>query len=158
MQLSTRGKTLRKFPHSLMGKVTFAPVPEAVRTDYILATSDWNVDTSGYSAIICSKTVDGLANQSSPPIVHGVACLDHLTEGDVILIHPTGYIRTLYRINSRHNTIFATDQCNSFCLMCSQPPKDVDDSARIDEHLRLIELMDPSTEELGITGGGTYSA
>lgn len=37
--------------------------------------------------------------------------------------------------------------------MCSQPPKDIDDSDRIAEHLRLIELIDPAPEQLGITGG-----
>ena len=37
--------------------------------------------------------------------------------------------------------------------MCSQPPRDIDDSNRIQEHVRLIELMDPSVEYLGITGG-----
>jgi His-Xaa-Ser system radical SAM maturase HxsC len=46
-----------------------------------------------------------------------------------------------------------TDQCNSFCLMCSQPPKKIDDRERMAEHLRLIDLMDPHTHELGITGG-----
>ena len=37
--------------------------------------------------------------------------------------------------------------------MCSQPPKQVNDFDRISERLRLIELMDPDTKELGITGG-----
>jgi His-Xaa-Ser system radical SAM maturase HxsC len=34
-----------------------------------------------------------------------------------------------------------------------QPPKEVDDSGRVAEHLRLIQLMSPETKELGITGG-----
>jgi His-Xaa-Ser system radical SAM maturase HxsC len=46
-----------------------------------------------------------------------------------------------------------TEQCNSFCLMCSQPPRRIDDSDRVAEHLRLIELIDEETAELGITGG-----
>jgi His-Xaa-Ser system radical SAM maturase HxsC len=37
--------------------------------------------------------------------------------------------------------------------MCSQPPKVQDDFDRIHEHLRLIELIDPETKEIGITGG-----
>jgi His-Xaa-Ser system radical SAM maturase HxsC len=37
--------------------------------------------------------------------------------------------------------------------MCSQPPKKVNDFDRISEHLRLVELIDPSTKELVITGG-----
>lgn len=37
--------------------------------------------------------------------------------------------------------------------MCSQPPRDVDDSDRMADTFRLIDLIDPETRELGITGG-----
>src|SRR5262249_9691135 len=43
--------------------------------------------------------------------------------------------------------------CNSNCLMCSQPPKDVDDSYLVDENLQLIELIPEPPEHLVITGG-----
>ena len=111
-------------------------------------------DISGYAAVLTTEHIDSKrSDKTSPPIVHSAHSLDHLTDGDVVMKNDVGYVNTLYRVNSKHNTIFATDRCNSFCLMCSQPPKNVDDSDRIYEHLRLIELMDPSTEELGITGG-----
>jgi His-Xaa-Ser system radical SAM maturase HxsC len=59
----------------------------------------------------------------------------------------------LYRKGSPHNFILVTDQCNSFCLMCSQPPRQVDDFDRIGEHLRLIDLIASETREIGVTGG-----
>jgi His-Xaa-Ser system radical SAM maturase HxsC len=37
--------------------------------------------------------------------------------------------------------------------MCSQPPKAIDDSDRLAEHLRLVDLIDASAAELAITGG-----
>jgi His-Xaa-Ser system radical SAM maturase HxsC len=37
--------------------------------------------------------------------------------------------------------------------MCSQPPRDIDDSPLIDELLEAIPLMSPETREIGITGG-----
>lgn len=37
--------------------------------------------------------------------------------------------------------------------MCSQPPRDIDDSYLVDELLTAIPLMDRSTVEIGITGG-----
>jgi len=37
--------------------------------------------------------------------------------------------------------------------MCSQPPRHVDDFARLAEHFQLIDLIDSETPELGITGG-----
>ena len=46
-----------------------------------------------------------------------------------------------------------TERCNSNCLMCSQPPRNVDDSYRIQDYFKAIPLMSPETVEIGITGG-----
>jgi His-Xaa-Ser system radical SAM maturase HxsC len=108
-------------------------------------------DPSGYMAIITPNRAPGW--ETSVPLVHSVANLDYLSDGDVVHIGPSGLVRTLYRKNSAHNFILATDQCNSFCLMCSQPPKPINDFDRIHEHLRLIDLIDPETKEIGVTGG-----
>ncbi len=62
-------------------------------------------------------------------------------------------VMTVFRPESRHNTIFTTERCNSNCLMCSQPPKDLDDSWRIREHLRVLSLVEKTPEFLCITGG-----
>ena len=37
--------------------------------------------------------------------------------------------------------------------MCSQPPRDVDDSYLVDEMLETIRLVDPDEPQLGISGG-----
>ncbi|WP_295481899.1 His-Xaa-Ser system radical SAM maturase HxsC [uncultured Pseudomonas sp.] len=74
--------------------------------------------------------------------------------GDVIAVTPgSTLVRVLYRRGSDSNLLFMTDRCNSLCLMCSQPPKDIDDRWHIEENLRLIDLMDPGEENLGISGG-----
>lgn len=80
--------------------------------------------------------------------------LDYLTVGDILRFNPEiGNVHVLYRRNSRHNFLFFTDRCNSRCLMCSQPPRDVDDGWLVDEILQTIPWMDAETQELGITGG-----
>ncbi|MCB1034087.1 MAG: His-Xaa-Ser system radical SAM maturase HxsC [Acidobacteria bacterium] len=91
--------------------------------------------------------------QAGVPLIHSLAYDHHLEEGDVVALHPNGYVRTLFKKSSRHNAIFATDRCNSWCLMCSQPPRPGDDDGRVEQHLRLVELIDPACQELGITGG-----
>lgn len=74
--------------------------------------------------------------------------------GDVIVVSPSSsVVRVLYRRGSNSNLLFMTDRCNSLCLMCSQPPKEIDDSWHVDENLRLIDLLDPGDEQLGISGG-----
>ena len=75
-------------------------------------------------------------------------------DGDVIRLNPaSGAIRVLYRIDANANSILVTERCNSFCLMCSQPPRNIDDSYLIAETVELIKLIDRSTSEIGITGG-----
>lgn len=105
-------------------------------------------EVADFGAVLCRESFP----ESTVPTVAGIAT-DHLSTGDVVRIEPSGHVRTLYRRNSQHNALFATDQCNSYCVMCSQPPRKVDDSGRMAEHLRLIELIDPATASLSITGG-----
>lgn len=62
-------------------------------------------------------------------------------------------MRTLYRRNSLHNSFLLTERCNHYCLMCSQPPKDVNDDWIIDELFEAIPLISPETREIGFTGG-----
>ncbi|WP_426139236.1 His-Xaa-Ser system radical SAM maturase HxsC [Pseudomonas sp. DWP3-1-2] len=74
--------------------------------------------------------------------------------GDVITVGPgSNVVRVLYRRGANSNLLFMTDRCNSLCLMCSQPPKDIDDRWHIDENLKLIDLIDQGDEQLGISGG-----
>ncbi len=62
-------------------------------------------------------------------------------------------MRVLYRRGDLGNVIFATERCNSYCLMCSQPPRDVDDQWRVQQNLDLIPLIDRDEPSLAITGG-----
>ncbi|HSL05230.1 MAG TPA: His-Xaa-Ser system radical SAM maturase HxsC [Nitrospiraceae bacterium] len=62
-------------------------------------------------------------------------------------------MRTIFRPESPHNTIFTTDRCNSNCLMCSQPPKEVDDSHLVEENLKMLSLIQSPPEYMGMTGG-----
>jgi len=78
----------------------------------------------------------------------------YLEHGDIVSIRPErSALRVMYRRNSPNNSFLVTEQCNHLCLMCSQPPRNVDDSALIDEILEVIPLIDPDTAEIGFTGG-----
>ena len=79
---------------------------------------------------------------------------EYLAAGDVLGVHTaSGRVRTLYRRNSRNNSFLVTERCNSYCLMCSQPPKNVNDDWIVDEILEALPLLDQSTQEIGFTGG-----
>lgn len=80
--------------------------------------------------------------------------MSYLADGDIIRIQPKQKnIRALYRRNSPSNSFLVTERCNHYCLMCSQPPKNIDDSWLVDEIKEAIPLIDPSTKEIGFTGG-----
>src|SRR5260221_1807156 len=136
----------------LIGRIANQPSAEG-RSDSILfiRKGDEVRDTFGYLALLTNA--ETLPNDHGIPSATGVCGMDYLVEGDVVSIEPKGSVRVLYRRSSPHNFIFMTEQCNRYCLMCSQPPRPPDDRDRISAHLRLIDLVDPATTELGITGG-----
>ena len=151
IQLRAKG-----FPQGLtgrtLGRVSFSSVPEAERHDIFRAVrkgeSHENLD--GYLAALFEEEVENAAC----PTVSGYGSFDFLKDGYVVAIEPaTGFTRVLYRHDSRFNTIFATDDCNSNCLMCSQPPKKVDETGLVEEHLRQLDLIPEIPERFGITGG-----
>jgi His-Xaa-Ser system radical SAM maturase HxsC len=154
MRLYSPGRTDGALSAPVVAKVTTTPLPaDGCRNDSVLLWREEYApaDTSGYAAILVPRREPSWQAQS--PLIHSTVEFEYLADGDVISVHPSGFVRALYRKNSPHNFILVTDQCNSFCLMCSQPPKQVDDFGRINEHLRLVDLIDPETRELGITGG-----
>jgi len=74
--------------------------------------------------------------------------------GDVIEVRPdTGKIARRFRRSGNNNILFATERCNSFCMMCSQPPREIEDDWRVRHLCELVELIDPDTSSLTITGG-----
>lgn len=80
--------------------------------------------------------------------------LNYLGEDDIVSIRSDETrLRVLYRRNSNQNSILLTEQCNHYCLMCSQPPKDVDDSYLMEETKQLVRLIPQDTLEIGFTGG-----
>jgi His-Xaa-Ser system radical SAM maturase HxsC len=77
-----------------------------------------------------------------------------LAEGDVIEVKPlAGKVARRYQRGARGNILFATERCNSFCLMCSQPPREVPDHWRPQAMMDLVDLIDPNAPLLTITGG-----
>jgi His-Xaa-Ser system radical SAM maturase HxsC len=79
---------------------------------------------------------------------------NYLGDGDVIGMDPrSGRFRVHYRRSSSHNSFLVTERCNHYCLMCSQPPKDIDDRWILKEIRNTLPLIDRTTKTLGFTGG-----
>lgn len=101
---------------------------------------------------VMAKQLDALDGVA--PLIRTPTDADAVSTGDIIEAVP-GHetLRVLYRRGDVGNVLFATERCNSYCLMCSQPPRDVGDEWRVQQNLDLLDLIDPEEPSLGITGG-----
>lgn len=158
IQLVARGRPSTGLTTTILGRVSFEPVSGSgrERTIRALAGPGQEESLAGYAGALIPKAGEPQAssvNVAAIPTVTELASLAHLATGDVVALDPSGRVRTLFRFQSSYNTILVTERCNSLCVMCSQPPRDDPDEIRTAENLRLIELIDSSAREIGITGG-----
>lgn len=109
--------------------------------------------STGYGCYLCPDS-DAASYQDANDVWPLPDAVDYLADGDVVRINPRlGELWVMYRRQSPFNSMLLTEQCNSNCVMCSQPPKQGDDSHLVRAYLEAIPLMSPETQELGITGG-----
>jgi His-Xaa-Ser system radical SAM maturase HxsC len=120
-------------------------------TDVLLSRHPMPVLPPGFRAYLLHERVDVARADTYvlPPELH------YLSAGDVVRIDPQRRtLSALYRRGSRSNSLLVTERCDNYCLMCSQPPKEVDDSWVLRELMtEVIPLISQETREIGITGG-----
>lgn len=151
MLLRTKGISLH-IEEPIVGRITRDPNNHDENSILICES---NPPASSHSNFRCVLTTQEHADDlKGTPSIFKVPSFEHLKEGDLVVAGTDGNIKTLYRVNSFHNTILATERCNSNCLMCSQPPKDRDDIHRLySVYEKLIPLIPKDCFELCISGG-----
>jgi His-Xaa-Ser system radical SAM maturase HxsC len=88
------------------------------------------------------------------PTIELPADFDYLADGDVLRLTPAkNGLRVLFRRNASINSFLLTERCNNLCLMCSQPPRNVNDGWIVDEILEALPLIDPDVPEIMFSGG-----
>lgn len=79
---------------------------------------------------------------------------DYLDDGDVVRLDAArGAISLLFQKSARHNGFLLTERCNHYCLMCSQPPRNVSDDWIFQDIMDALELVDPKAPTINFTGG-----
>ena len=142
-----------------IARATRVPMPNNMRADSFLVISGSGErvqieDVEGYAALLVEEAASSRINGIySHPLISGFKDLSHVSEGSVLAINTDGQAFSLYRPESGNNNIFATGRCNSNCIMCSQPPVALEPDGMLDEHLRVIDLIEEAPEFLGVTGG-----
>jgi His-Xaa-Ser system radical SAM maturase HxsC len=80
--------------------------------------------------------------------------LAHISTDDIISVSSDGRrITVVWKNTATHNSLLLTEQCDNYCLMCSQPPKTRDDFWLFGRAKRIVSLLPPSAKSLGLTGG-----
>lgn len=111
---------------------------------------DGNASIPGYRLYLTKRPDLALPG----PALQLSADLAHLAPGDVIGVAPDGRrVTVLWKQAATHNSVLLTEQCDNYCVMCSQPPKDRDDAWLFDRAKQMISLLPPSARSLGLTGG-----
>jgi His-Xaa-Ser system radical SAM maturase HxsC len=109
------------------------------------------IDTGGFGVVLVRHPHQ--PEYGVERIINIGEAFDFLADGDVVRVISDRTVSVIYRLNASINSLLVTERCNSFCVMCSQPPRDIDDSYLIDQWMRAIPLFSRSTREIGITGG-----
>jgi hypothetical protein len=103
VKLATAGVP-SQFSNPVVGIVTRELLPQEARANRILTTErvpESSTDLSGYIGFL---TTVKLEHEIRPvPTIHSVREIDHLRTSDILVMEPrAGFIRTLYRPDSRH--------------------------------------------------------
>lgn len=110
-------------------------------------------DTDGQFAFYLVFTEGDLLSGEKPKVLLPKGA-SFLADRDIIRINTVDKsYRVLFRAQAPSNSLLLTERCNHYCLMCSQPPRDVDDSWLVDDIEKVLTLIPPSAAALGFTGG-----
>jgi His-Xaa-Ser system radical SAM maturase HxsC len=138
----------------VIGRITTGEVKNREAKDSILVTSSIGKRIKGFRAVLTSNKIEEVdARRLKVPIIHSIREIEILNEGDIVLLDMnSGRIIVEFEKRSIHNSIIPTAKCNCRCIMCPQPPiEDAPDHTNL--NIKIIKLMDKSTQALGITGG-----
>lgn len=139
----------------LIAKLTCNPnLPNGLRSHSVLVMFQPAAIPHGFTLVLLA--FDDAISTMPVNTVRLSSDIRYLNEHDIIKFYPDDCkINVLYRKEANVNTFLLTERCNSFCIMCSQPPRDTDDSYLIDDILEMLPLIHPETAEIGFSGGET---
>jgi len=117
----------------------------------LVMPADSTIELSHECVILAEKTVlkiNTLFGEVVTPNLIG----ESFEVGEVLIINvPNNTIDRFYRPSATANSILLTEKCDQRCIMCSQPPKDVDY-----DYFELFKealMLTPKNTHIGITGG-----
>ncbi len=88
------------------------------------------------------------------PTIHLPDKLQHIEPGDVISLSPDGQrVTVVWKSTATHNSVLLTERCDNYCIMCSQPPKERDDSYLYIRARKIVDALPARARSIALTGG-----
>ena len=158
LMLGSRNVTLKGFHQNVRSLVLRlrqgGPEPLSLMPNEAVLASENTAIQAGQTVLTLERDAPAVSKANAAQLITVPNDFEYLRDGDVmavVLERPA--VRVLYRCNSLHNSFLLTERCNHYCLMCSQPPKDINDDWIVDELFEAIPLIAKGTREIGFTGG-----
>lgn len=148
----------------MLSITTMVDMPPSMRARYALLVKNEDLNRAQkqgqpFAATLLSvdddKVEQALTKYGTAPDVYLLSAdYDYLADGDIVRLSPYEQsLSSLFRKSAPNNSILLTERCNHLCLMCSQPPKKVNDSWLMDEAFDLVRMIPVGTPNIGFTGG-----
>lgn len=129
------------------------PMPLRAREAYLVKGGELPAGFGWYLRVAQTAPLEATDIPPDSAIMALPESFAYLGDGDVLRITDKGTVSVLFQKSARHNSFLLTERCNNYCLMCSQPPRNVDDSWIVDDIMAAIPLVHIDTPEIGFTGG-----
>lgn len=114
----------------------------------------WRLQAADRSDAFGILATTNQAYDGPGPTLHLPPQLSHLTVGDVLVVAADGTrVSVAWKDAATHNSILLTERCDNYCLMCSQPPKDRDDSFLYARAQRIVSALPAGARAISLTGG-----
>ncbi len=124
------------------------------KTEAFLSRSTDLPDGFAWYVIVGQKRPEGFRAPAGSGAIFLPEDFSYLGNGDILrLSQDNGEITALFQQSARHNAFLLTERCNNYCLMCSQPPRDVQDDWIVKDIMDAIPLIDRGTQDIVLTGG-----
>ena len=143
LKLSGKSKEFNNIAAGIYSVSTDESLPEVLRSSKVFFLKNSKVLPKGYQLYIGNKNQHQMLLDCNLSFLIVDDEFNYIGHQDIIKLSDEGHIISLFRASSKHNSFLVTEQCNHYCLMCSQPPKKRDDSYLLED----IDNSDDSSDD-----------
>lgn len=111
-----------------------------------------NIDINDNIDLIITTSISIFENYKENKEILYFDKIEEMEEYAIVKIERNSIYFSIIPSSNAH-TLFFTNRCNHYCLMCSQPPTTDNDDYLIEDNMRIIELLDKELPVIGISGG-----